>query len=188
MSSLRESANYTWCTTSVLGKGATSAVLQGVNKNNCELVAVKTFTQLSRMRPNDEQVREFEMLRELELKNIVKMLAIEKEQESSDEVIVMEICTGGSLFNISSDPENLYGLQDDEFLLVLDHLSAGMKYLRDNRLVHRNLKPGNIMKFTADDGSSVYKLTDFGSARELEEDQQFMSVYGTERGDPSGFP
>lgn len=39
---------------------------------------------------------------------------------------------------------------------------------------------GNIMKFIADDGSTVYKLTDFGAARELQEDQQFVSLYGTE--------
>lgn len=28
--------------------------------------------------------------------------------------------------------------------------------------------------------SSVYKLTDFGAARELEEEEQFVSLYGTE--------
>jgi TANK-binding kinase 1 len=92
----------------------------------------------------------------------------------------MELCTGGSLFNILDDPENTYGLPEEEFLLVLEHLSAGMKHLRDNNLVHRDLKPGNIMKFISDDGRTIYKLTDFGAARELEEDQQFMSLYGTE--------
>lgn len=55
-----------------------------------------------------------------------------------------------------------------------------MKHLRDNSLVHRDLKPGNIMKFTDVDGSTIYKLTDFGAARELQDDQQFMSLYGTE--------
>ncbi|KDR12239.1 serine/threonine-protein kinase TBK1 [Zootermopsis nevadensis] len=180
MSFLRGSANYVWCTTSVLGKGATGAVYQGVNKNNGEPVAVKTFNQLSHMRPHDVQVREFEVLKKVNHENIVKLLAIEEEQDGRGKVIVMELCTGGSLFNILDDPENTYGLQEEEFLLVLEHLSAGMKHLRDNRLVHRDLKPGNIMKFITDDGSTVYKLTDFGAARELEEDQQFMSLYGTE--------
>lgn len=41
-------------------------------------------------------------------------------------------------------------------------------------------RAGNIMKFIADDGSTIYKLTDFGAARELQEDQQFVSLYGTE--------
>ena len=27
---------------------------------------------------------------------------------------------------------------------------------------------------------AIYKLTDFGAARELEEEEQFMSLYGTE--------
>lgn len=71
-------------------------------------------------------------------------------------------------------------MDEDEWLLVLSHLSAGMNHLRDNHLVHRDLKPGNIMKFINDDGTIVYKLTDFGAARELEDDQQFVSLYGTE--------
>ena len=55
-----------------------------------------------------------------------------------------------------------------------------MKHLRDNNIVHRDLKPGNIMKFISIDGKTIYKLTDFGAARELQDDQQFMSLYGTE--------
>ncbi|CAK9797031.1 Inhibitor of nuclear factor kappa-B kinase subunit epsilon [Anthophora quadrimaculata] len=180
MSFLRGSANFVWCTTSVLGKGATGAVFQGVNKNNGEPVAVKTFNQLSHMRPHDVQMREFEVLKKVNHENIVQLLAIEEEQDGRGTVIVMELCTGGSLFNILDDPENTYGLAESEFLLVLEHLTAGMKHLRDNNLVHRDLKPGNIMKFIADDGSTIYKLTDFGAARELQEDQQFVSLYGTE--------
>ncbi|XP_063366970.1 inhibitor of nuclear factor kappa-B kinase subunit epsilon [Cydia amplana] len=180
MSFLRGSENYVWCTTSVLGKGATGAVFQGVNKNNGEPVAVKTFNQLSHMRPHDVQMREFEVLKKVKHENIVKLLAIEEEQEGRGKVIVMELCTGGSLFNILDDPENTYGLQEHEFLLVLEHLTAGMKHLRDNNLVHRDLKPGNIMKFINEDGTTTYKLTDFGAARELQEEEQFVSLYGTE--------
>lgn len=180
MSFLRGSANYVWCTTSVLGKGATGAVFQGVNKHNGETVAVKTFNQLSHMRPQEVQMREFEVLQKVKHENIVKLLAIEEEQEGRGKVIVMELCTGGSLFNLLDDPENNFGLDEDEWVLVLSHLSAGMNHLRDNNLVHRDLKPGNIMKFIKDDGTIVYKLTDFGAARELQDDQQFVSLYGTE--------
>ena len=52
-------------------------------------------------------------------------------------MIVMELCTGGSLFNLLDDPENNFGLDEDEWILVLSHLSAGMNHLRDNNLVHR---------------------------------------------------
>lgn len=132
------------------------------------------------MRPYEVQMREFEVLRKVKHDNIVKLLAIEDDQEGRGKVIVMELCTGGSLFNILDDPENTYGLPQHEFLLVLEHLTAGMKHLRDNNLVHRDLKPGNIMKYISEEGRTIYKLTDFGAARELEENQQFMSLYGTE--------
>lgn len=36
----------------------------------------------------------------------------------------MELCTGGSLFNILDDPLNSNGLEEKEFLLVLKHLGS----------------------------------------------------------------
>lgn len=56
----------------------------------------------------------------------------------------------------------------------------GMNHLRENGVVHRDIKPGNIMRQVGEDGKSVYKLTDFGAARELEDDEKFVSIYGTE--------
>ncbi|XP_071452350.1 inhibitor of nuclear factor kappa-B kinase subunit epsilon [Hetaerina americana] len=178
---LRGSPSYVWCTTSVLGKGATGAVFQGVDRRTGEAVAVKAFNALSQLRPAAVQAREFEVLRKVDHENVVRLLAIEEEEgEPVSKVIVMELCTGGSLFNMLDDPEHAYGLPEHEFLLVLEHVTAGMKHLRDHNLVHRDLKPGNIMRFITDEGKAVYKLTDFGAARELEEGQQFVSLYGTE--------
>jgi len=34
-------------------------------------------------------------------------------------VLIMDLCTGGSLFSILDDPENAYGLDETEFLCVL---------------------------------------------------------------------
>ena len=79
-------------------------IIQGVNKHNGETVAVKTFNQLSHMRPQEVQMREFEVnhsylhtsasisifcnlincfqvLEKVKHENIVKLLAIEEEQE-----------------------------------------------------------------------------------------------------------
>lgn len=57
---------------------------------------------------------------------------------------------------------------------------AGMNHLRENGVVHRDIKPGNIMRLVGSQGQSIYKLTDFGAARDLEDDEKFISVYGTE--------
>jgi len=60
--------------------------MQGVNKHNGEPVAVKTFNQVSHMRPYDVQMREFEVLRKVKHQNIVKLLAIEDDQEGRGKV------------------------------------------------------------------------------------------------------
>lgn len=122
MSLLRSSQNYIWNTSAVLGKGATGAVYAGLHKGTGESVAVKSFNHLSHMRPYEVQRREFEVLKKVNHENIVKLLAIEEEIESQHKVLVMELCTGGSLFNILDDPVNCYGLEETEFLLVLKHL------------------------------------------------------------------
>ena len=72
-------------------------IFQGVNKHNGETVAVKTFNQLSHMRPQEVQMREFEVLQKVKHENIVKLLAIEEEQEGRGKVIVMELCTGKAM-------------------------------------------------------------------------------------------
>ena len=42
---------------------------------------MKTFNQLSHMRPQEVQVREFEVLKKVKHENVVKLLAIEEEQD-----------------------------------------------------------------------------------------------------------
>lgn len=41
------------------------------------------------------------------------------QQLQKQPVLVMELCTGGSLYSMLEDPENSYGLQETEFLKVL---------------------------------------------------------------------
>ncbi|XP_042356811.1 inhibitor of nuclear factor kappa-B kinase subunit epsilon isoform X2 [Plectropomus leopardus] len=171
--------NYLWSLQDVLGQGATASVYKARNKRLGELVAVKVFNMLSYNRPHEVQMREFEMLRKLNHSNIVRLYAVE-ELPSKQKVLVMEYCSGGSLLSVLEEPENAFGLPETEFLTVLQCVVQGMNHLRENGVVHRDIKPGNIMRQVGEDGRSVYKLTDFGAARELEDDEKFVSIYGTE--------
>ena len=42
---------------------------------------------------------------------------------SKNSVIVMELCTAGSLFAMLDDPQNMYGLLEDDFKVVLCDIS-----------------------------------------------------------------
>ncbi|XP_074706292.1 inhibitor of nuclear factor kappa-B kinase subunit epsilon isoform X2 [Strix aluco] len=177
---MQSTPNYLWSTEDLLGQGATACVYKARNKKSGELVAVKVFNNASYLRPQEVQMREFEMLRKLNHKNIVKLFAVEETGSSKQKVLVMEYCSSGSLLNVLEDPANTFGLSESEFLIVLQCVVAGMNHLRENGVVHRDIKPGNIMRLMGEDGQSIYKLTDFGAARELDDDEKFVSVYGTE--------
>nr|XP_023851888.1 inhibitor of nuclear factor kappa-B kinase subunit epsilon-like [Salvelinus alpinus] len=172
-------ANYLWSLEDVLGHGATASIYKARNKKTGQQVAVKVFNLVSYSRPYNVQMREFEMLRRLNHNNIVKLFSVE-ELKSKQSVLVMEYCSGGSLLSLLVEPENVFGLPEPEFLIVLHCVVHGMNHLRENGVVHRDIKPGNIIRQVGEDGRSIYKLTDFGTARELEDDEKFVSLYGTE--------
>ncbi|KAM4613183.1 inhibitor of nuclear factor kappa-B kinase subunit epsilon [Polymixia lowei] len=171
--------SYLWSVKDVLGQGATASVYRARNKRTGEQVAVKVFNLASYNRSHMVQMREFDMLRRLNHSNIVRLFAVE-ELPSMQKVLVMEYCSGGSLLSLLEEPENSFGLSETEVLIVLQCVVQGMNHLRENGVVHRDIKPGNIMRQVGEDGRSIYKLTDFGAARELEDDEKFVSIYGTE--------
>uniref|UniRef100_A0AAQ5XJ22 Protein kinase domain-containing protein n=1 Tax=Amphiprion ocellaris TaxID=80972 RepID=A0AAQ5XJ22_AMPOC len=177
---MQSTTNYLWLISDLLGQGATANVYRGRHKKTGDLYAVKVFNNLSFLRPLDVQMREFEVLKKLNHKNIVKLFAVEEESNTRHKVLVMEYCPCGSLYTVLEESSNAYGLPEDEFLIVLHDVVAGMNHLREYGIVHRDIKPGNIMRVIGEDGRSIYKLTDFGAARELEDDEQFVSLYGTE--------
>uniref|UniRef100_A0A8C6UXN3 TANK-binding kinase 1 n=1 Tax=Neogobius melanostomus TaxID=47308 RepID=A0A8C6UXN3_9GOBI len=174
---MQSTTNYLWLISDLLGQGATANVYRGRHKKTGDLYAVKVFNNLSFLRPLDVQMREFEVLKKLNHKNIVKLFAVEEESNTRHKVLVMEYCPCGSLYTVLEEASNAYGLPEDEFLIVLHDVVAGMNHLREYGIVHRDIKPGNIMRVIGEDGHSVYKLTDFGAARELEDDEQFVSLY-----------
>jgi len=142
-------------------------------------VAVKTFNTVGLQRPSHVHNREFDILRAISHPNIVQMFAVEEEERSKESVIVMEICTGGSLYNVLEEPQYIYGLREEHLLKLISDVTNGMSYLREKEIIHRDIKPGNILRSDCSP-TARWKLTDFGAARQLNQDAQFMSLYGTE--------
>ncbi|KAK6176923.1 hypothetical protein SNE40_015127 [Patella caerulea] len=178
---LQSSSNYTWNQADLLGKGATADVYLGRKKDNGEVVAVKQFRSNVRFGHSSEvEMRELDLLRKLKHENIITLYDIERQSSTGVLVIIMEYCEGGSLHALLDQPQYNFGLPEELFLLVLKNVVDGIKYLSSIGIIHRDIKPGNIMRCFTESGKVSFKLTDFGAARELEEEENFTSMYGTE--------
>ncbi len=96
------------------------------SKDTGDYVAVKVFNERAKLRSNVLQIRELDLLQRINHENVVKL--IDKDDQTglnkyALKLIVMEYCNGGSLSSIVDLPENIYGLNQREFLLVLKHIS-----------------------------------------------------------------
>ncbi|KAJ2909531.1 Protein kinase of the Mitotic Exit Network [Coemansia aciculifera] len=142
----------------IIGKGAAGSVYRGLNLRTGGVVAIKQIRKEG-FSSNDEieaARKEIDMLRDLHHPNIVKYIGYEQTEQELD--IILEYCEGGSLQNIlrkfSKFPENLVGVYVAQ---ILD----GLSYLHSNAILHRDIKPGNILLVK----EGVVKLADFGVAR-----------------------
>ncbi len=88
--------------------------------------------------------------------------------------IAMEYLEGGSLTDRIAE-----GMQPPDILDLLERIGECLDFLHRNGIIHRDVKPGNILFHT--DGTP--KLTDFGIAKQLDDDQD-LTMDGSAVGSP----
>ncbi|MCW2992344.1 MAG: serine/threonine protein kinase, partial [Solirubrobacterales bacterium] len=107
--------------------------------------------------------------------NIVQVFDFGLDDPSGRHYIVMEYIRGQSGAEILRD-RGAIGM--DESLAIVGHSCRGLDYAHRNGVVHRDVKPGNLLR--SDDG--LVKLADFGIAKALSDESaitQVGSVLGT---------
>src|ERR1700710_563024 len=106
--------------------------------------------------------------------NIVQVFDFGYDEQSHHHFIVMEQINGPSCAQLLRDQGKL-GL--DEGVSALVQSCRGLDYAHRNGVVHRDVKPGNLLRST----EGVVKLADFGIAKAAEQSSitQVGSVLGT---------
>ncbi|KAM0954436.1 putative protein kinase ULK-Fused family [Dioscorea sansibarensis] len=114
--------------------------------------------------------QEIEILRKLKHENIIEMLdAFENPQEFC---VVTEFAQG-ELFEVLEDDKCL---PEDQVQAIAKQLVRALYYLHSNRIIHRDMKPQNILI----GAGSVVKLCDFGFARAMSANTVVLrSIKGT---------
>lgn len=146
-----------------LGKGAMGVVYLGRDPKINRVVAIKTMA-LSQEFDEDELVevkerffREAETAGRLNHPNIVTMYDAGEEQDLA--YIAMEFLKGKDLVPFTK-PGALLPLE--KVLSIIARVADALDYAHQNNVVHRDIKPGNIMY---EPESDQVKVTDFGIAR-----------------------
>jgi tRNA A-37 threonylcarbamoyl transferase component Bud32 len=92
--------------------------------------------------------------------------------------IVMELSPMGSLLSILRKQE----LSMEAKIKIAKNCARGMLVLHENSILHRDLKPDNLLVFSLNPSDEVLvKLTDFGTSRAVADDQsrQYTKGVGT---------
>lgn len=97
--------------------------------------------------------------------------------------LIMDYLDGVELQTLLSHCEHL---DLPSFINVFTQICDGMAYAHDKGLIHRDLKPGNIMLVKTPGGSDAVKIIDFGIAKMLRENHKTSTI--TTAGDMLGSP
>lgn len=140
-----------------LGEGATSNVYLALRDGSYASVALKQLRKASQTPLHKAMfTTEVELGRKMQHRNIVRVLDADL-NEPSGAYLVMEYINGKPL-DRHDDVDTLLPL--DKVLSVIAQVAEALKYAAQMGVVHRDVKPGNIILMP----NGVAKLADFGCA------------------------
>ncbi|KAF9679978.1 hypothetical protein SADUNF_Sadunf06G0072200 [Salix dunnii] len=146
-----------------IGSGSFSVVWHARHRVHGTEVAIKEIvTNRLSERLQESLMSEIFILKRINHPNIIRLHDII--EVPGRILIVLEYCKGGDLSMYIQRHGKVSEAIAKHFM---QQLAAGLQILRDNNLIHRDLKPQNLLLFTSDN-NEVLKIADFGFARSLQ--------------------
>ncbi|XP_015252858.1 PREDICTED: STE20-like serine/threonine-protein kinase [Cyprinodon variegatus] len=166
-----ENPEEIWEIVGELGDGAFGKVFKAQNKQTGVLAAAKVIDTKTEEELEDYMV-EIDILASCDHQNIVKLL--DAFYYESKLWILIEFCAGGAVDAVMLELER--PLTEPQIRVVCKQTLQALVYLHENKIIHRDLKAGNILLTLDGD----VKLADFGvSAKNTKTLQRRDSFIGT---------
>jgi len=161
-----------------VGRGGMAVVYEATELATGERVALKMMSHRLVYQPGalSRFEREARIVQPLEHDNIARMKG--HFPAFRTEFIVMEFCEGSTLAELLSRQDKF---PEDQAKRILGQLATALQFVHGHGVVHRDLKPGNVMLTP----SGRVKLMDFGLAKE---DQKVTEDTATQTGTVLGTP
>lgn len=158
-----------------LGSGTFGSVRIVTHKESGHQRAVKIFRKSTY--PSKKEIAklhsEIEILKNLDHPHIIQIY--EYFEDPKRFYIIMEKCEGGELY---SQIVKQISFTEQDACGIIKQLVSALAYLHSQKIVHRDVKPENILFEYRDDLSSI-KLIDFGVASFFEDQMNLKEPVGT---------
>lgn len=164
----------------LIGHGAFAVVFKGRHKEKRDWeVAVKCINKKNFSKSQALLGKEIRILKELRHENIVRLL--DYQEMGGCIYLIMEYCNGGDLAEYLQTKGTL---SEDTIRVFVLQIARAMKVLQSKGILHRDLKPQNILlchpegRKSSSINTSV-KIADFGFARHLQLNTMAATLCGS---------
>jgi len=158
-----------------IGEGKFGLVKLGIHFKTKERVAIKIINKESMEISDLELVKnEIDIMKLCRHPNVVRLL---DHFENSEYIfLVMEYLSGGDLGNYLNKKN--FKFSEKQAADIMYQIANGLNYLHSYGVLHRDLKPDNIM-ISKDDEKPIIKIMDFGLSKILTPLEKVTDGFGT---------
>lgn len=157
-----------------LGAGSYGSVSKATRKATGQQVAIKKITKKD-VKNIPRFKLEIRIMKILDHPNIIKLY--EHFEDHKNIYLVMELCTGGELFD-RIIAENK--LSEKHAAIIMRQMLRAINYMHGSNVMHRDLKPENFLFRSKDPVEKTdLKIIDFGLSCEFEPGQMVKTRAGT---------
>ena len=137
------------------------------------LARPRMFTALDKVR------REISIMQRLQSPHLVGLRCVIDDEGDDGLYLVLDYCDAGQVAHWDGDALRYHsrvfpttaagGIEEGHLRLILRDVVDAVAYLHGQRVLHRDIKPDNVLACRGEDGGLRVKLADFGVAREFGE-------------------